>query len=84
MSPSCCYFVVVIYLQKQSDEMSEARVFARELLEEKVFFFLEMIWHSHGVQQSAGPALQTEGERGRAICGTDMVDVAQLVCFCLE
>lgn len=43
VSPSCCYFVVVIYLQKHAHEMSEGTAFllvpeaARELLEGIVF-----------------------------------------------
>jgi len=55
VSPSCCYFVVVIYLQRKSDEMSEAMALllvpgaAREL-------FFEMIWHQHSLQQSSSPA----------------------------
>lgn len=75
----CCYLFTEAV---RWDERGEG--FCQGVAGGKGFFFLEMIWHSHGVQQSAGPALQTEGERGRAICGTDMVDVAHLVCFCLE
>lgn len=65
VSPSCCYFVVVIYLQKQSDETMRASFASgarsgRESLggeEGFVFFsFFVAIWQRRGVQRRAGPA----------------------------
>ena len=88
VSPSCCYFVVVIYLQKQSDETMRASFASgarsgRESLggKEGFFFFfffcgdLAAAWRAAESRSSQ----RTEGERGRAICGTDMVDECQVV-----
>lgn len=83
VSPSCCCFVVVIYLQKQSDEMSEGRALPRvpgAASEIFLFIYLAQRWRPAEQRSSQG----TEGERGWAICGTDMVDVSQLVGFCLK
>ncbi len=87
VSPSCCYFVVVIYLQKQSDEMMR-RELCLGCQEQpgsccwrRGFFGgaregdLAPTWRPTESRSSQ----RTEGERGRAICGTDMVDVSQMV-----
>lgn len=44
--------------------------------------FLETTWHRCAFRHRVGPASGQRESGAGAICGTDMVDVPQLVCFC--
>lgn len=70
----CCYLFTEAV---RWDERGEG--FARKLLDEEVVFLDDLAQSGRPAECRASPA--DRGRAGRAICGTGMVDVAQLVCL---